>query len=147
MLGPSLCSFLFKLLHHILPTAERVARILPNKPPTCTRCRLETPETLQHALFDCPDNQGVGNALHRGLKKYLPNLSTKMILTLDYTIEEELQFPIVWTTATFLSTLWQLRVEKKKVELIKIRSEMESSCRLLRESRLAKTTEMLSQIF
>ena len=70
-----------------------------------------------------------------------------MILTLNYQIEEELQFPIVWTTAAFLSTLWNLRTEKKRVELIRIRAEMEASCRLLRESRLNRTSEMLSQLF
>ena len=147
MLGPSLCSFLFKLLHQILPTAQRVARILPNQSPSCTRCRLETPETLQHALLECPGNQGVGTVLHNGLKKYLPNLTRNMILTLNYTVEEDLQFSLVWTTAAFLSTVWNLRTEKKKVDLIRIRAEMEASCRLLRESRLTKTTEMLSQIF
>ena len=105
-LGPSLCSFLFKLLHQILPTAERVARILPNQSQYCTRCQLETTETLQHALFDCPANQGVGTVLQNGLRKYLPNLTTKMIITLNYPIEEELQFPIVWTTAALLSSLW-----------------------------------------
>jgi hypothetical protein len=31
MLGPDIYSFFFKLLHRILPTAERVARILPNQ--------------------------------------------------------------------------------------------------------------------
>ena len=31
MLGPHICSFLFKFLHQILPTADRVARILPNQ--------------------------------------------------------------------------------------------------------------------
>ena len=147
MLGPSLCSFHFKLLHQILPTAERVARILPNQSQLCTRCRLEVPESLQHALFDCPGNQGVSSVLHNGLKKYIPNLTTQMILTLNYQIEEEFQFPIVWTTAAFLSTIWNLRTEKKRVELIRIRAEMEASCRLLRESRLNKTSEMLSQIF
>jgi hypothetical protein len=89
----------------------------------------------------------VGTVLHNGLKKYLPNLTRNMILTLNYTVEEDLQFSMVWTTAAFLSTVWNLRIEKKKVDLIRIRAEMEASCRLLRESRLTKTTEMLSQIF
>ena len=147
MLGPNLCSFLFKLLHRILPTAERVARILPNQSPNCSRCREGVAETTQHALFDCPENRGAGGVLLNGLKTYIPSLSPIKIITLDYEIEEDLQFPIVWATATFLSTLWQLRVEKKRVELIKIRSEMESMCRLLRESRLIKSTEVLSKIF
>ena len=147
MLGPSLSNFLFKLLHCILPTAERVARILPNHSQLCTRCRLEVPESLQHALFDCPGNQGVSSVLHNGLRKFIPNLTKQMILTLNFQVEEELQFPLVWTTAAFLSALWNLRTEKKRVELVRIRADMEASCRLLRESRLDRTSEMLSQIF
>ena len=149
MLGPALCSFLYKLLHQILPTAERVARILPNQSQSCSRCHpvSEVVETLQHALFECPSNHGVGAVLHNGLKKYIPNLTTNMILTLDFQIEEEYLFPIVWTTASFLSTVWQLRTEKKRVELMKIRSELEASCTLLRKSRLSKTLEMLTKLF
>ena len=104
-------------------------------------------ETLNHALFDCQENNGVGYVLLQGLKKYIPSLTPNNILTLDFEIEEEFHFPLVWCTATFLSSLWQLRVEKKKVELIKIRSEMESSCRLLRESRRCKTSQMILEIF
>ena len=146
MLGPTICSFLFKLLHQILPTADRVARILANQSPTCSRCQV-SPETLFHALFDCHANQGVSNVLLNGLKKFDANLTPSKILTLDFSTEEDLQFPMIWTTASFLSELWQLRVDKKRVELIKIRSELEASCRLLRESRLDNTIEMLSQIF
>ena len=59
MLGPNLTTFLFKLLHQILPTGERVSRILPNQSPTCTRCRDSGPaiDTLQHAMFDCSESQ------------------------------------------------------------------------------------------
>ena len=39
----------------------------------------------------------------------------------------------------------QLRVEKKKVELIKIRSDMESKVGLLRVPRLMKTSEINSK--
>ena len=38
-LDPELASFLFKLLHGILPTAARVSRILPNSSSICVRCR------------------------------------------------------------------------------------------------------------
>ena len=64
MLGPNLTSFLFKLLHNILPTAERTARILPNQSPQCNKCREEENETLLHAFFQCPGNQRVTESLH-----------------------------------------------------------------------------------
>jgi hypothetical protein len=148
-LGPSLTTFLFKLLHQILPTAERVSRILPNHSPHCIRCRSTPPavETLQHAMFDCRESHAVGTVLLNGLKKVIPNLTSTKILTLNFEPSEDFNFPIIWSIAHFLSSLWQLRVEKKKVELIKIRTDMEASCRLLRDSRLLHTNDILNQIF
>ena len=64
------------------------------------------------------------------------------VLKLNFEIDEDFDFP-----ATFLSSLWQLRTEKKKVELFKIRTDFEAQVRLLRESRLTQTTEMIINIF
>ena len=149
MLGPNLTTFLFKLLQKILPTAERVSRILPNQSPFCKRCRTTPPiiETLQHAMLECEDNQAASTVLVQGLKKVIPNLTPTSILTLNFELSEKQKFPIVWSIAHFLSSLWQFRVEKKRVELIKIRAEMEASCRLLRESRLSETKEIIDLIF
>ena len=74
---------------------------------------------------------GMGLCLVNGIKKFIPTISPSNILTLDFQTPEENFFPLVWNTASFLSSLWQLRVDKKRVEMIKIRSEMEASCRLL----------------
>ena len=65
MLGPNLCTFLFKLLNQILPTNGRISRILPNHSPFCSTCRREEQvvETLEHAFFECRSNQGTGNFL------------------------------------------------------------------------------------
>ena len=132
MLGPDICSFFFKLLHQILPTAARVGRILPNQSPICSRCQNNTPETLEHVFFSCPDSQVSSQVLLQGLRKFLPTLSSTNLLTLDFDIDEEHHFPLVWITAVFLFSIWNLRVEKKKVELNKIRAEMEAKCRHLR---------------
>ena len=130
-LGPILTSFMFKLLHKILPTAERVSRILPKNSPICTKCDGNVPETIQHALFDCHGNHQVGQVLLTGLSKYLPNLTPIQILTLNLDTDEDQEFSVVWSIASFLSSLWHLRQEKKRIDLVTIRSEMEATCRLL----------------
>ena len=147
MLGPNLTSFLFKLLHQILPTAERTSRILPNQSPNCAQCTGPQVDTLQHAFFDCHASQAAGTLLLRGLQKIVPSLTPAKILTLNFQPSEEQKFSITWSIAHFLSSLWKLRTEKKSIELRKIRSEMEASCRLLRESRLASTRELLNIIY
>ena len=147
MLGPSLTTFLFKLLHQILPTADRVSRILPNQSPNCTRCRSSTVETLHHAMFDCSESKAAGSILLQGLRKLIPIITSSQVLTLNFDSTEDLSFPLTWATAHFLSSLWQLRTDKKKVEPIKIRTDMEASCRLLRESRHLAAKKILYQIF
>ena len=118
MLGPNLRSLLFKLLHQILPTAERVNRIFPNQSPFCSICPKNETETLEHTLLVCPGNQGAGTVLYTGLRKYAPDLTMKKMMTIDFdSAQEEQEFSLVWITGTFLSKLWQLRVEKKRVEL------------------------------
>ena len=133
MLGPNLTSFMFKLL--------------PKNSPICPKYDENLPETIQHALFDCHGNHQVGQVLLTGLNKYLPSLTPIQILTLNFEAAEDQQFSLVWSIASFLSTLWHLRQEKKRIDLILIRSEMEATCRLLRESRLRETDELLTHIF
>ena len=147
MMGPDLASFMFKLLHQILPTAERVSRILPNKSPSCTRCTDPATDTLLHSFFDCQASHAAGEVLLNKLSSIIPNLTPTKLLTLDVVPSEEQSFPITWNIANFLSSSWQLRSANKPIELYTIRSEMEAACRLLREERLASTSDMLKHIF
>ena len=63
-LGSDLSAFIFKLLHQILPTQERVQRILGNgrQGPTglCMVCHQEH-EDLPHAFFLCQQSLVVGH--------------------------------------------------------------------------------------
>ena len=143
--APLLLVISFKCLHILIWNCLILIRILPDQSQLCTKCQHNEFETLQHALMDCPGNQGVSTILWNGLKKYQPTLTKQDILTINFQTEEHLIFSLVWITASFLSSLWQLRVEKKRVELMKIRTDMEASVRLLRESRLTNTIEVLSR--
>ena len=91
---------------------------------------------MKLAIFECRNNQNVGTVLFNGIRKYVPNINPSDILNLNFDVQEELDFPIVWCTATFLSALWNLRTEKKRVELIKIRAEMEAQVRLRNDFQL-----------
>ena len=86
-LGPLLTSFLFKMLHNILPTGDREARILPAASPNCTRSTQDPPvlETLYHYLFTFPTKQrslNLSNYLSIPiLPKYHTTKSTNFKLT------------------------------------------------------------------
>ena len=77
-LGPELTSFQFKMIHCLLPTQERVARIGLNEgnPGLCLHCRLDI-ETVPHSLIDCPRNMQVGLALLGCVQQVLPDLSAE----------------------------------------------------------------------
>ena len=84
MLGPTLTSFLFLMLHNLLPTAERLARILPNQSPHCSQCQDKGQfiDTLHHALFDCVSSKEVSTTLLQGLQKSIAGITPATILTL-----------------------------------------------------------------
>ena len=70
-LGPEKISFLFKLLHQILPTQERVARTKPNANPHCKiqGCHSQADENLPHAMIHCQANDQLGMRLQYCLRE------------------------------------------------------------------------------
>ena len=96
------------LISHL---TSRDTSFLPSK--ESTPLHLTVPETLQHAMIYCSGNNQAGKLMLTGLQKCLPNLTPEKILTLNFEAAEDQQFPLVWCIASFLSTLWHLRVVKK----------------------------------
>ena len=145
-LGPQLNSFLFKLLHQLLPTGERVAKILPSSSPLCSQCIHKEVETLHHALFACAANLGLSYLLLQALKEFDPLITPHKVLTLNFELNSELQLPITWSIATFLSSLWSARADTKKVSIYAVRSEVEAACRILRESKFKNASHTVDQV-
>jgi hypothetical protein len=150
-LGPRLGSFIYKMLHQLLPTGERVARILPAASAICSRCGSGAVETLHHALFICSSNNGVPAALVAGLRIHMPSITSLKILTMDFETTESMELPVTWVSASFLSSLWALRTEKRAVEGYVIRSDLEAAFSILSRTKLRNqavlTRQLLTEIF
>ena len=152
-LGPEKISFLFKLLHQILPTQERVARTKPNANPNCKNqgCHSQADENLSHALIHCQANDQLGMRLLDCLREFQPGLSAEALLRLDFQVEEDLELPAVWLIGSVLNTIWNLRQSSTKVRQYLVRSQLEAEINLLRETRFAdaatKIEELASNIF
>ena len=56
-------SFLWKLLHNILPTEERLSRILANSAAQCKLCPVPVIADQAHCLFQFPSTRQVGSWL------------------------------------------------------------------------------------
>ena len=104
-LGPDNISFLFKMMHDLLPTQERVARTKPRPSPTCPMpgCQ-EAVEDRGHTLVLCGGINDVGQRMMRCLRDYVPNMEVGAALRLEINVEEDLELPLVWLLASvFLS--------------------------------------------
>ena len=113
-LGPDKTSFIFKIIHQILPTQERVACTKPRASPSCKMqsCQGEAEENLPHALVYCQANDRVGMKLYECLREIQPSLEVEAVLRLELEVEDKLELPVVWLIRCGLGYLWNLRQQK-----------------------------------
>ena len=85
---------------------------LTNAPsPLCTFCVDEEPDSSAHALLQCGHIRIAASQLFLALASEIPDLTLERILFLDFCSEDLL--PPSFLTATVLSQVWTLRVEKQ----------------------------------
>ena len=146
-LGSELSSFLFRIIHQLLPTKERQHRVHPATSSTCRLCLQDSTEDLLHSFFLCPFNHDFGMIVVENLLPYDRSLTPAKLLQLDINLEDEdMEHPAVWYTAANLFHIWECRVSGKRAKLYTIRSEVESRVALLRETRFRESAEKIMQI-
>ena len=137
-LGSELTSFLFKLLHGLLPTQDRVTRFGlagPNQG-LCQLCQREVEDQV-HAFFTCPHSLHAGLALIGYVQYCVPHLSPEAALKLDIgpDLSEQKVLATVCMLATGLKYIWKERQDKKQVATFKMRAEIEAIVSILRKTR------------
>ena len=83
--------------------------------------------------MDCEANQGTPADLMALLRSYQPAITTKQVLALDIEVDPAMELPLVWITATSLSTIWSQRQEGL-VSRAKTRAEIKAKCKFLEQS-------------
>ena len=134
-LGSEAASFLWKLLHCILPTEERLSRILPNSSPSCKFCSEQVLANLEHCFFFCNLTRTVGNQVLTLCQTFCPGITPSQVLRLELHVDQSLETPIIWIVAQFLMNIWEARVKGKMADMFRIRSDLESKVNLLWETR------------
>ena len=134
-LTPEMRSFLWKMLHCILPTQDRLHRMnMPNaSSPLCVQCTAGKLDDIEHALLRCSKIKPGADFLLKTLKSEIPDLTLERIKYLDFRTED-LLVPTYLTAAT-LSQLWISRICSRNFSWQSIRSNVEQSILLLRKSR------------
>jgi hypothetical protein len=145
-LGSEATSFLWKLLHHIFPTEERVARILPNSSEYCRQCPTPTQANLEHCFFNCVSTNNVGRSLLQAIRLHDPAVTPAGLLRLEFTAEEANEMPIVWVTAQTLLYMWGVRQNGRVVDLFTTRTVLETKINLLRETRFRNEHACIQEI-
>ena len=142
------CSFLWQLIHQLLPVRERLEKILPTvDSPSCQDCGAI--DTHLHALLICPSSSPVSNWMMTGLQKFTNNLTAEKVLLLDFTLSEALphgELPLVWFTAEVLRRLWRCRRDGRICRLYEVRAEMEAATNLVRRSKFGSMAPVLDEM-
>ena len=134
-LGPDHTSFLWKLIHLLLPIKERLHRLSPTTSPLCNLCSNNTNEDIEHAFVTCTFNQGAGQVLTEVLRQHLPNINMDKIMRLEFEeLSEDMELPVVWFSAAFLLAIWERRSGNTRIRSYEIRAEIEGKISLLRET-------------
>ena len=139
-------TFLWKLLHLLLPTEQRLSRILPNSSELCKLCPAQTVADLSHCLFQCVSTQEVGDWLLSLVRQHDPSTTASNLIKLDFQADESYEMPLVWITAQTLLYLWGVRLSGKVANLIITRAKLESKISLLRETRYHNEYILMQEI-
>ena len=130
-------SFLWKILHDLLPTQERISRIMNTNDPMCKLCNTE-PDNLSH-LFSCSFTREVCQALLQVVRSVCPDASSQDILFLSLDLDKSNQFTMIWFISSTLANVWSQRSAKKRSSLVETRAVLEACVNILRKSRLFLT--------
>ena len=148
-LGPELISFQIKILHNLLPTQERIARLGLNDdhPGLCLHCRVDV-EDLVHSFFVCTKNMGVGLALLGCVQQILPDLSSEdaVLLDLGCSLPEEETLAVQCILITGLKYIWEARLAKKVLSQYRMRSEIEARVSILRKTRFQSSATLMTDL-
>ena len=97
-------SFIWKMVHDLLPTRERLYRLSMQdiEDPLCDLCTLAVRDDLEHALLLCPYNAASSYTL-RLIQNFIPRAQPNRAVLLDLDIPPDLQLPVTFILSFCLS--------------------------------------------
>ena len=130
-LSSNTMSFVWKLMHHLLPTEERISSTLGNM---SSSCRLGCPGNIEanveHCLFSCLLSSEVGSWLVTTVQTVFSLANTANILNFDLPDNCALS----WITANTLHYTWTKRSLKKRANLASCLADLKSEALKLEET-------------
>ena len=136
-LSPDHKSVLFKLINELLPSRERVNRILPNTSPLCVLCNSDR-DTYLHSFFDCRDNCEAAALMLRCAQVYNTSLTETQALRLELSADLTFVLPITVILASGFSLIWDNRKEKKPTGTAGMKCEITWCAKILTSSKIRR---------
>ena len=122
-LSPLNKSFLFKLIHTILPSKERLHHLNQNVSPQCM-CDNGAEESYLHLFFQCELNKDAGQAMLRCVSAYDRTITEEKALRLELQADDPFLVAMVNILATGLELIWENRKLKKATSFFLMRAEL-----------------------
>ena len=139
-LSPDSKSFLFRVIHTLLPSKERLHHLTPHVSPLCW-CNSGADESYLHLFFQCEKNAQAGQTLQRCITSYDRGLTQERALRLELVADDPFLLASTTILAIGLSFIWENRKLKKITPLYLMRAELETAISIRRRSRLRSVKE------
>ena len=134
------------MMNRLLPTEERLSRILPNSSSNCKFCQVQVTADLPHCIMQCASTQEVGNLMLSMVRLHDPTVTASKLLRLEFACEPAQEMPLVWILTQIFLYMWGIRASGKIVSRILTRAYLESKISLLRETRHQNECALISEI-
>ena len=132
-LSPDQKSFLFKLLHRLLPTRERLFRVGKAESPNCVYCPGQL-DNIEH-LFSCSNSSHLMTPVLNCLTATLDNVTPEALSTMNISPAESMELPTAWLISTSLSLVWEARSTGKQLAFTSFNSELLARVAILKKTK------------
>ena len=132
-LAPEQKQFLFKLLHSLLPTRERLARLGKAQTQACQFCDCQNDNTAH--LLHCPQGAEVTHPLLRCLAAHSEITDPLKLVLLKIPTSEALQLPVIWLFSSCLMYIWEERAAGRTARLANCNAELMARLLVLKHTR------------
>ena len=140
-------SFLFRLLHGLLLTQDRVRRLGADKEDDSGRCRTCGEEdSSEHSLFVCQSSRPISKMLLDMLHHVNGATNVSNILFIDFIVPQQYELPCVMISGIVLNYIWEKRVSKKPLCKEEARGEIAAQAEIWKMSNYAQEGQIAREI-
>ena len=112
-LSSTTTTFIWKLLHDLLTTEERLSNTLGNIASSCRHGCIDQEATLKHCFFKCHLIKDIGSWILNVVRNSCPLVEEEEVLLLNFSASN----PLLWITANALQFIWTSRLSSRKASL------------------------------